>query len=193
MAAPVIKTLIDETIELDVTLSAQHNGSVEVTKHPVEEGADPTDHARELPDRLSMEALVTNTPLFAPASRSSAPGEAGYSQKVLGQLRALKKSRKLVKVRAGHRTYENMMLTTLNVPEDSKVADAVRMSLTFEEVRFVKSERVRLESVTKTPEAPLKKIDKGKKAPETPPAEQNQTVMKKITDYFGATTAGDGL
>jgi hypothetical protein len=58
-------------IWIDVSISEQHGSSAEVTRHPIEDGADVTDHVRILPDTISIEGLVTNQPLEAPGSHSN--------------------------------------------------------------------------------------------------------------------------
>lgn len=197
--APIVRVQIDEgnnAIELDVSISERHQAAVELTRHPIEEGANPVDHARVLPERLQLEGLVTNAPLLQPANRSSPPGETGYAQRAHAKLRELKNARRAVKVRTALRTYENMVLTQLDIPTDAKTGDAVRLTLTFEEVRFVRSERVRLEQVTAPtalPEKPVKKTDQGKKPPEAAPPEQRRTIAKTLFDSLGITTPGAGV
>lgn len=50
-------------ITFDVIESEMHETVSEVTEHPVEVGVNPTDHVRVLPDRLSLIAYTTNTPI----------------------------------------------------------------------------------------------------------------------------------
>lgn len=52
-----------EIIAFDVTISDTHESTVEITSHPVEAGADITDHVRPLPDNLALDVYVTNTPV----------------------------------------------------------------------------------------------------------------------------------
>lgn len=47
----------------DLVVSETHESTVTVTKHPVEKGADVTDHVRIEPKTLSLEVFVTNTPI----------------------------------------------------------------------------------------------------------------------------------
>src|SRR5687767_8934803 len=52
-----------DTIELDASISEQHTGEVEVTDHPVEKGANVADHARPKPNMLTIDGMISNTPL----------------------------------------------------------------------------------------------------------------------------------
>jgi hypothetical protein len=51
-----------EFFQLDVATSLDHNDSASIADHPVEQGADITDHARDDPELLSIEGMITNTP-----------------------------------------------------------------------------------------------------------------------------------
>ena len=92
------------------------------------------------------------------------------------------------------RTYKNMVLTSLSTPRDSKVGDAVRFLATFEEIRFVKSEVVRLELATRpnsVPDKPIKKVEKGKQ-----PVEEKEgltSIAKEKLNDWGFLKPGSGL
>lgn len=58
---------IDE-IWPDVSVRESHGLSADVTEHPVEEGADITDHIRAKPRTFSIEGLISNTPIEVPQS-----------------------------------------------------------------------------------------------------------------------------
>jgi len=51
-------------ITFDVIESENHESVAEVTDHPVEVGANISDHIRPLPDRLSLTAYTSNQPIF---------------------------------------------------------------------------------------------------------------------------------
>lgn len=48
----------------DVATNIREESALETTVHPVEDGADVTDHTRRLPSVLEFDAYVTNTPLY---------------------------------------------------------------------------------------------------------------------------------
>lgn len=50
-------------IEFDATLSETHSSKSEKTSHPVEAGVAISDHVRPSEDRVTLEVIVTNTPL----------------------------------------------------------------------------------------------------------------------------------
>lgn len=51
---------------LDASPSRSHNASAQVTEHPVETGAPVADSIRPMPRRLTIEGMITNTPIGAP-------------------------------------------------------------------------------------------------------------------------------
>lgn len=55
-------------IWIDVALRETHAMSAECTRHPVEEGADITDHVQLSPDTIAIEGLVSNQPIEPPRS-----------------------------------------------------------------------------------------------------------------------------
>jgi hypothetical protein len=60
----------DRSIQFDAVLSEEHSGGATVTEHPVEKGAAITDHVRPEQERVTIEALVTNTPTRLPATQN---------------------------------------------------------------------------------------------------------------------------
>lgn len=49
-------------ITFDTTTSEEPVDTVTITSHPLEEGADTTDHVRKEPEEITVEAYITNTP-----------------------------------------------------------------------------------------------------------------------------------
>lgn len=64
-------TVLEQTfhlLEFDAVLSETHETRAEVTEHTVEEGSPISDHKRAKPALITIEGLVTNTPLDVPPS-----------------------------------------------------------------------------------------------------------------------------
>jgi hypothetical protein len=181
-------------IVLDASISEQHSAEVEVTEHPVEKGANIADHLRPKPEVLTIEGLVTNTPLDPSAALvrrtqgstqfdSRAELQPERAGQAYADLRALKDSGELVTVVTSLRTYENMALRSLSVPRDARSGQALRFTATLVQVRTVTSATVSV------PRA-QKKTSLGKKATTATPAEQvNKSTLKQLAD----TPTGDRL
>jgi hypothetical protein len=70
MVARAVTHLEIASIWIDVSIREEHNSSAEITRHPVEDGVEITDHVRLGPDRLQIEGIVTNQPLELPLSHA---------------------------------------------------------------------------------------------------------------------------
>lgn len=53
-------------LTLDASVSEQHQLDSEVTDHPVESGVNFADNIRPLPDMLTLNGVISNTPIFLP-------------------------------------------------------------------------------------------------------------------------------
>ena len=54
-----------EVLEFDAVISLSPEDAVTITDHPVEQGANVSDHARDEPERLSIEGIVSTVPNVA--------------------------------------------------------------------------------------------------------------------------------
>jgi hypothetical protein len=59
------------SIHVDATIRESHNTSSQVTEHPVEQGANVSDHVRPELEKLTLEVFITNTPIRLPKSHVS--------------------------------------------------------------------------------------------------------------------------
>lgn len=166
---------IDQLV-LDASVTESHTGEVEVTEHPVEQGANIADHARPKPDSVTIEGIVSNTPLsHAQATRitesqgvtfettslaDAIAGQAGNAESALATLRDLKDNPRLVTIVTALHTYDSMILISLSVPRDARSGDALRFTATFRQVRLV-SNKTTTQTVAKEPKA-KKKVSTGK-------------------------------
>jgi len=142
------------TVQLDASVSETHEARVEVTEHPVEQGVNISDHARPLPRSLRIEGLVSNYPLPDPSaplnariygstqfnSRSDISGN--RAEEAYSELIRLKDSAELITVVTAIQTYENMLITDLNIPRDGTSGDSLRFSLNLKQVSVVNSRTV---------------------------------------------------
>jgi hypothetical protein len=149
---------------IDAALSEEHSFDNEVTAHPVERGADVTDHVRARPIVVSIEGLVSDTPIGAIAGLR-AP-DVLPSDDAFARLRDLRDRREPVTIETSLQVFRNMVLQSLSVPRDARNGDALRFRATFQQVRLVVTERTVVDVAV--PRA-AKKVNRGTKpAPETP-------------------------
>lgn len=155
------------SIKLDAALTEVHRSSVEVTQHPVEDGADIADHAMRMPDELRIEGVITDTLMvmggfISPSGRHKDEYES--LRKLEGQL---------VDVITSLREYKSMAITSIEVPRDAQWSNAMRCTIELRHVRVVKSQTVPSVAAKKAAAAPARDI--GKQPAKPAPAATNKS------------------
>lgn len=191
-----------DTIELDAAISESHVGEVDVTEHPIEQGADIADHARPKPDTLNIEGLVSNTPINSSQTQRAAQsqglaseeviqGQPGMAESAYNKLLFLKANGKLITVVTGLRTYTNMVLKSLSVPVDAKTGDALKFTAQLKQVNIVQNKTVDLPVVLPAAK-PVSSRGKQVAKPADQP-EPYRSGLKAATNALGFTTPGSGV
>jgi hypothetical protein len=137
-------------LEFDAVISERHDGEVDVTEHPVEKGANITDHARPKPWVVTIEAIISNTPIDkeqntriissrgftieTSAQQEYPQGTVGYVETAFQKLISMRDACEFMTVVTELRTYRNMILTSLTVPRDNKTGDAIKFTVAFKEI-----------------------------------------------------------
>jgi hypothetical protein len=140
------------SVEITALTQVTHQGDVEITKHPVEIGANISDHARLKPETVTLAGIVSDTSVgkattkrvitadgfdFTSNVAEDVPtGTAGASEEAYARLLQIKNARQFVWVVTELRTYKNMMLTSLSVPREVTTGDSLRFTAVFEEIKL---------------------------------------------------------
>jgi hypothetical protein len=135
--------LIDE-LEVDATIKQDHTAEAEVTEHPVEQGADPSDHIRRRADTLSLDCVISSTPLGPNTNDGLAVAE-GLAPRVVDAYAYLRRAMddgRLLTITTTLRVYQNMVLLSLRPSRDSKTGDALTFQAQFKQVRIVNNLRI---------------------------------------------------
>lgn len=163
----------EELIVLDATLQEKPTSTIESTDHPVEEGFDISDHVHIKPKELSIEGIVSDSPITIKAAlvgnvagASSAIGGIGGTiatgaiaslggallnksknrvQDSLSVLLDMQNKKQLMTVVTGLQVYENMILQNFNPIRDTSTGGALRFSANLKEIRIVQSEVITLD------------------------------------------------
>jgi hypothetical protein len=132
-----------------VTLREKHSDELEMTDHPVEQGSQITDHAFMKPVEVIIECAWSNSPqakglidgLVSAATSTVAGVSAIFSGNSIDQVRdvyqrllALQRSRVLIDVFTGKRTYSNMLIKSLETETDKETANVLRCTVHLREV-----------------------------------------------------------
>lgn len=125
------------SVELDVTLREDHNYSSRVTNYPVEDGAIISDHIINDPNILTLEGIVTDTPL-------SILTFFNRSVDAFNRLIEVHEKRELVTVVTGIKVYPNMAITLLNVPRDVTTGQSLKFTIELQNVILDTSVRIEI-------------------------------------------------
>lgn len=77
----------EREIQFDAVLTEEHAAPTTVTQHPVEKGATISDHVRPEQERVTIQALVTNTPIKGPPTQNKGATERQLTRQVRGEMR----------------------------------------------------------------------------------------------------------
>lgn len=192
---------------LDATLSDSHSYVNEVTQHPIETGANISDHIKLNPDQVTIEGFVTNSPVafiqftsFGLVRRESdgqlrAKNLSGTTQggrvksayitllELSGrQIDGPNKEPKIIDVVTGLRIYRNMAITDLSIPRDSANSkNQLRFRAVLTSIKTVTSETIELPNVSEDiKDSAQSKTDTAKQTAKTPTAKQEE---KSSTAY----------
>ncbi len=153
------------SIKLDVVPSETHGRADTITKHPVEEGSDISDHDRPEPDTLTLECLISNTPLDGPVDMNRA-------QSAWDALNSLRGSPDLLTIVTTLGRYTSMKITTLTATRTSETYNALSFTVAFEKIRIVKN-RLTSQRVAKQKNV-TNKVQTGSQTPVEDPIPQSR-------------------
>lgn len=188
-------------LEVDAVMSESHEVMATLTDHPVERGADLSDHKRPGQRRYRLEGLVTNTPIGSvPLSgeNSSANGVTGsvrdspakanvlqFSERfdrirdVLDALTALVESAQLVTVTTDVRTYEDAQIVSVVAPRDA--TDSITFTVDITQVRIAETRDVGA-PVPRQPRGRRTHDNGAQAGAEAAAPDQNASALRRMAD-----------
>lgn len=187
--------LVIDGFEIDAEVTSDPAFDSAVTEHPVEDGANLTDHVRALPIVLSIEGVVTNTPIGTIAERRGDVDSDGTlvhlpADDALAWMLAIRDRREPVTVLTSLRSYDNMVMQSFSAPRNASTGDALRFKATFKQIVLATNER----TTVLVPERP-KKANKGQKPstpkpaatviPKAPPEKYESWLNKGVNSIIG--------
>lgn len=157
----------------DATLKEGHRAKNVITRQPVEQGVDITDHVRPEPDELSLDAIITNSPLNSDGLDPNSVNNASAAYQLL---LSLKNDATFLSVSTALRDYDNMIISSIDVDRDKTTGQVLAVKLAFQSVLLVSSQQV---PIPAKPSGTAKKQEGMKPTTTLPPA-QNSTVLLGI-------------
>jgi hypothetical protein len=147
------------TIIPDVVVREVHRDQIVITDHPVERGAAISDHAFKMPSEVEMDCGWSN----------STAGVEGYVQLVYQELLDLQASRVPFTVFTGKRSYQNMLIRSLEVTTDETSEKALYVVAGLREIIIVDTQTtsVPAQDVQKSPQKTAAVANTGSKQLQT--------------------------
>jgi len=172
-------------VSFDTSLSELYVNNADVTDHPVEKGSNITDHIRARPLELSINGVISNTPIAFLASLRFPPkrAEVGYFT-----LLELQKQAKLVKVLTTLDEFDNMAIQSVELDRDASTGNIASIKLSMKQVRLANS--LEIETPARSKGNAKNKSKGGLKTakPPSPPADKisvAKALVKGVKSLFG--------
>jgi hypothetical protein len=124
----------------DVTIEEHHTDEIEVSRHPIEQGAPISDHAYKRPAQLTMRVGWSDSTVGLIGNQFIGIGLEGAILDTYRQLQRLQESLQLFTVVTGKRTYHNMLMVSLSVSTTKESENTLIAEIRFEEVFLVSTQ-----------------------------------------------------
>jgi hypothetical protein len=158
----------------DAVLRSDHTSGITITEHPVETGAAITDHSYVNPAVLVMEVGMTDV------ARGIVPGQfdGGWSRSVRAyeMLLELQRQRIPLQVVTRLRTYQNMLIETISVPDDYTTISGLKATVTMREIFVAQVKTVKISSKPQVTDS----TPRG----EVQPVEINESILRQIYELY---------
>jgi len=188
-------------IVLDAVISETTTSTVRITRNPVELGADINDHAIIEPKEYSLEAVVSDSPLFGLGALSqigSLVTSSGFfgsssednrtrSQAAFDALIAIQEAREPITIQTGLKQYDNMLISNITVTQDKDKSRAIFFTAKLTEIILTSTQEIEFPNdsllADSTQQQGSSAINEGQKALED--AASNKSIGASLFDNFG--------
>lgn len=126
------------SVEIDAFMDEEHSQSGSITRYPVEQGADISDHIILDPDTLSIKGIMGPSKLVGGETNQNRTRDA------YNDLTQLRLSKQLVTVVTGLRVYSDMFISDFNVPRNASNGGSLEFSMKMQQARVVSSQVVQI-------------------------------------------------
>lgn len=125
----------------DAVFEEQHESGLDVTDNPVETGVVVSDHAVKRPERVTIKAGVSDTPLRQLASDPYMSGSS-RSREAYRLLQELQSRREPFDVQTNLKLYQNMLCTNIRTVQEKGSSSALVFEAELRELRIVTTQSV---------------------------------------------------
>lgn len=130
---------------IDCAVNEDHSFESDVTDHPVESGSSITDNIQSKPIQITLDGLVSDTPIGAMATQRFNSGDTGDQGQLLykpsvdayQRMIGIRDAREPVTIVTSLGTFDNMALVSLSVPRNAQNGEALRFKAVFKQIKIV--------------------------------------------------------
>ena len=138
-------------IQFDAAIEETYLDEAEVTEHPIEDGSNPADHIRKLPETYELTGRITNTPIVYLASvfgqspvknafdAPSLPIQEDRVTDGYGLLRQIQDTGTLSDISTSLRDYQDMAITSLTVRRNAETGQVLDCTVSLKKVKKAKA------------------------------------------------------
>lgn len=124
-------------VTTDACTSEGHSLTNTITSDPVEEGSPITDHSRVEPDEVTLECVVSNTPIDG----IDGPDYAGAFWQRLEDLHI---SPQIIAIQTIRKSYPSVLIKSVTSPVTKDTSNALHFTVMAKQVRIVRNRRTRV-------------------------------------------------
>jgi len=150
-------------IVFDAVLKTDHTSKLSATSHPIENGANITDHAFIEPAEILIEIGMTDC------------NGVGVSNDMFKSLETLQASRQPITVVTRYKTYRNMLIMSISTPDDFTTMNALRSMIMLREIPVVGTATVEVSERASGQESKTGTTNNGT----VQPTQNNQSVLRQ--------------
>ena len=141
---------------------------------------------------FAQQALAAGVGSVAGLIENRNENDLQYPTKAFDYLQELRDNRVPFTVITSLRKYENMIVTSISVPQRASLGRSLEFSATFEQIEIVQTQTVIIPEQTITNPSAATQQNLGKQA-QKEASEANGSLAKSFTDSIGLTSRGSGL
>lgn len=136
----------------DGFMEVEHTSKVQITSHPIQTGANISDHAYEEPDELNMTILMSDAMRSISDESESQFAGIAYTRSVGAYriLREIMRQKKVFSVGTRLKTYTNMMIQSLSVNDDIDSLHGLSVVVSMRQIFVVNEKTVKVSTRAQT-------------------------------------------
>jgi hypothetical protein len=185
-------------IKVDAFIRETHSLASEITEHPVENGSTIADHIYNKPVAISIEGIITNTPMtivglaaFDSFKRFVQDESNDFAQIAFTKIEEIFNKREPISIATSLKTYEHMVLESLSIERGGGNCASLNFSCTAKQIRVVTQKLLDLPKPKPQSECVKPKAKKGlQETKPVAPAKGAEATKKVETSLMGSLFLG---